>query len=158
MSGAASDLSRQIDFYHLTDVDFSAPAALIADKSVTSGHKLLMLASKPVAASLSDALWTTRPDSFLAHGIDAEEGLAHAPVWISTEPDKNPIEADFLLLTAGLEMDDMQGFRRVFNLFNGAEETALAKAREQWKSWSTQGSWHCRYFARSETGGWQQKA
>jgi DNA polymerase-3 subunit chi len=158
MVAPASDQSRQIDFYHLTDEEFGASAALIAHKSVASGHKLLMLASKPVAASLSDALWTTRPESFLAHGIDAEEGQSHAPVWISTEPDKNPIEADFLLLTAGLEMDDMQGFRRIFNLFNGAEETALAKAREQWKSWSAQGSWHCRYFAYSQDDGWQQKA
>lgn len=150
--------ARQIDFYHLADDDFGAAAALLADKCQSAGHRLLILASLPVAGLISDALWTTRPENFLAHGTDDEPGSDSASVWISTRPDHNPGGADYLLLTAGLEMDDMGGFARVFNLFDGSDETALAKAREQWKSWSADTGWQCRYFARTAGEGWTQRA
>ena len=36
----------QIDFYHLRNADLATPLAMLAHKTVASGHKLLILAQK----------------------------------------------------------------------------------------------------------------
>ena len=92
----------QIDFYHLRDADIATPLAMLAHKTVASGHKLLILAQKDSHAAISERLWSFRSDSFPAHAADEEEGHEHAQIWLTSDVAVNQIDARFLALTAGL--------------------------------------------------------
>ena len=147
----------QIDFYHLRDDDLATPVAMLAHKTVASGHRLLVLGQKDSFAAISDKLWSFRPDSFLAHDSDMAEGHEHASVWLSSDVSANQIKADYIALTAGLEPHDVQPFERIFNLFDGTSETAVAAARDSWRRWSAIDRVTCRYFSQDEQGRWSQK-
>lgn len=148
---------RQIDFYHLRDNNVSLSVAMLADKTVASGKKCLILTAEKYTQDISEQLWIAKPDSFLAHGINHDEGAEHAPVWISTLPELNPINASFCCLIDGYEMAEMQPFERIFNVFDGSDEHKKQYAREQWKNWNSQSEIQCRYFAQADNGSWQLK-
>ena len=147
----------QVDFYHLRDADLATPLAMLAHKTVASGHKLLILAKKNSHAAISERLWTFRPDSFLAHAADENEGHEHAQIWLTSDVAVNQIDARFLALTAGHEPPEVQKFDRVFNLFDGTSEMAVSAARDSWKRWSRTEDVTCRYFAQDDQGRWSQK-
>ena len=147
----------QIDFYQLRDADMATPLAMLAHKTVTSGHKLLILAQKDSHDSISERLWSFRSDSFLAHAADDNEGHEHAQIWLTSDVAANQIDARFLALTAGLEPLEVQKFERVFNLFDGTSEPAVSAARDSWKRWSGTDDVTCRYFAQDDQGSWSQK-
>jgi len=149
--------SLQIDFYHLRDADLATPLAMLAHKTAASGHKLLVLGQQASFAAISEKLWSFRPDSFLAHDSDSADGQEHASVWLSSDVEANQIQASFLALTSGLEPPDIQQFVRIFNLFDGTSETALAVARDSWRRWSAIEQVSCRYFSQDEQGRWSQK-
>ena len=157
LSDQAEPALSQIDFYHLRDADMATPLAMLAHKTVTSGHKLLILAQKNSHAAISERLWSFRPDSFLAHAADENEGHEHAQIWLTSDVAANQIDARFLALTAGLEPPEVQKFERVFNLFDGTSEPAVSAARDSWKRWSGTGDLTCRYFVQNEQGSWSQK-
>ena len=147
----------QIDFYHLRDADMATPLAMLAHKTVSSGHKLLILAQKDSHAAISERLWSFRPDSFLAHAADENEGHEYAQIWLTSDVAANQIDARFLALTAGLEPPEVQKFERVFNLFDGTSEPAVSAARDSWKRWSGTGDVTCRYFTQNDQGSWSRK-
>ena len=147
----------QIDFYHLRNADLATPLAMLAHKTVASGHKLLILAQKDSHVAISEKLWTFRPDSFLAHAADENEGHEHAQIWLTSDVAVNQIDARFLALTAGLEPPEIQKFDRVFNLFDGTSGEAVSTARNSWKRWSRTDDVICRYFVQDDQGRWNQK-
>ena len=147
----------QIDFYHLRNADLATPLAMLAHKTVASGHKLLILAQKDSHVAISERLWTYKADSFLAHAADENEGHEHAQIWLTSEVAVNQINARFLALTAGLEPPEVKKFDRVFNLFDGTSEVSVSAARYRWKRWSGTDDVACRYFAQDDKGRWTQK-
>lgn len=157
LSEQAESALLQIDFYHLRDADLATPLAMIAHKTVASGHKLLILAQKDNHAAISERLWSFRPDSFLAHAADENEGHEHAQIWLTSDVVENQIDARFLALTEGLQPPEVQKFDRVFNLFDGTNELAVSAARDSWKRWSETVDITCRYFAQDDHGSWSQK-
>ena len=147
----------QIDFFHLRDADLATPLAMLAHKTVASGHKLLIIAQKDSHAAISERLWSFKPDSFLAHAADENNGHDYAQIWLTSDVAANQIGASFVALTAGLEPPEIQKFDRVFNLFDGTSETTVSAARDSWKRWSRTVNVICRYFAQDELGRWSQK-
>lgn len=153
-----SEAARQIDFYHLVGSDLGATVAMLSAKIIGAGHKALILCVQPMAEPISMALWETQPDSFLAHGMGDHMDNPHAPLWLVHDPASNPIAADYMVMTGGLEPADMNSFARLFTIFDGTSETELTLARQQWKRWSKLEQVKCRYFAQDESGKWGQKA
>lgn len=147
----------QIDFYHLKSDDIATPLAMLCDKVVASGQKMLILAREVHFEAVSAALWSQKPESFLAHNKDDGEGADHAPVWVSTQPEQNQIQAEFIALTSGMIPPDLGHFKRVFNLFDGSDEQAVHVARQCWKEWSAREDLACCYFSQDEQGNWSQR-
>ena len=52
----------------------------------------------------------------------------------------------------------MNGFERVFNLFDGRSEAQVTQAREQWQAWRGNDDMEMRYFAQDDAGKWEQRA
>ena len=148
---------QNIDFYQLLGGQLDELATQLVEKCRAAGKTVMIYNAASSSQSQSEHLWTVRDLSFLAHGIDSDEGQEFAPIWISSDVEKNQIEAEFAILKDGLVPSDIEQFERVLVLFDGRDEQALQTARRQWKSWSSQYQGKCRYFAKTEEGRWQQK-
>ena len=91
---------------------------------------------------------------FLPHGID------HAPlqpVLLAHGPDAaaSPANgADFLFLHAGATAADLSRFTRVFDLFDGRDDAAVALARGRWQDARAAG--HALTYWREGAKGWEQ--
>ena len=148
----------QVDFYHLTQSDLETALIMLLKKTLAAGKSALILCPKPAATALDAALWTHEAESWMPHGVDDAEGVDVAPVWISTDPERNPIDAPFLFLVHGQRPPDLGGFERVFNLFDGRSDAQTIDARVQWKEWGENAALKLGYYAQSDDGRWQKNA
>ena len=148
----------QVDFYHLTQSDLETVIVMLLKKTIVAGKTALILCPKPVATALDATLWTHEVGSWIPHGVDDANGVDIAPVWISTNPAKNPIDASFLFLVHGLAPPSLEVFERVFNLFDGCSDAQTTDARAQWKEWGGNSLLQLGYYAQSDEGRWQKNA
>ncbi|MFT9088465.1 MAG: DNA polymerase III subunit chi, partial [Acetobacter okinawensis] len=65
-----------------------------------------------------------------------------------------PNEARFLFLTQNRQCTDPTRFERIFDLFDGHDETAVAAARERWAQAHKAG--HELAYWRQEDRGWKR--
>jgi DNA polymerase-3 subunit chi len=119
-------MTVQADFYHLT--------------------------RSPLTAVLPPLLET--PD-WLPHGTAATPHPEWQPIYITDQP-ANPADAAFLFLTHGAACDDPAHFRRIFDLFDGNDEDAVAAARDRWRRAKDAG-WTLAYWKQGESG-WEKAA
>ena len=103
-------------------------------------------------------LWTFDDQAFIPHGSKKDGFGEMQPIWISANDD-TPNEATMLFLVDGakVEVDYVQQFERVFNIFDGNSETAVNEARVFWKALKTAGI-EIYYWQQESNGRWQQKA
>jgi DNA polymerase-3 subunit chi len=148
----------QVDFYHLSQSDLETALMMLLKKTIAAGKTGLILCPKPAAAALDAALWSHDPASWLAHGVDDAAGSDIAPLWISTDPATNPIKAPFAFLVHGQEPESLDGFERVFNLFDGRSDAQITGARAQWKAWGGNAGLALSYYAQGDDGRWQKNA
>lgn len=149
--------STEIWFYHLEQSSLEQVLPVLLEKSVARGWRSIVRASEASRLdALDQHLWTYRPDSFLAHG---KEGDAHAdkqPVWLTTR-DENPNGAQVLFIVDEADLGQTTGFERRLVLFDGRDEAALARAREQWKKMKADGA-DVSYWRQNEEGAWSKAA
>ncbi len=148
----------QVDFYHLTHSDLETAIILLLGKTIATGKTALILCPKPAARALDEALWTYEAASWIPHGLNNAKGSEVAPVWISTDPTHNPIDAAFLFLVHGQKPPNLEGFERVFNMFDGRSNAQTTGARAQWKEWSKNSSLQLGYYAQLDDGRWCKNA
>jgi DNA polymerase-3 subunit chi len=124
----------EIGFYHLTRMDVTAALPPLLARTLAAGERALVLcgAASRVTA-LDDALWLTQNPDWLAHGTAATPHPEWQPVFI-TPVETNPAGAKFLFLTDGAETANPDGYTRIFDLFDGNDEDAVAAARARWKA------------------------
>jgi len=139
-------------FYHIEHTSLDAAIAPLIEKCLERRWRVLIVAHEETLARLDRALWTLRDESFLPHGrarIDA----AKQPVLLSTEP--HPANnAKVALLLDGTDANASQ-FERVMVVFDGGDEAARAKARQQYKAASDDGA-KALYFQQERGGGWKE--
>ncbi len=146
----------QVDFYHLNQSSLETALVMLLRKTIANGKVALILCPKPAATTIDSALWTHDAESWIPHGVDYAEGVEVAPVWISTDPTYNPIDAPFLFLVHGQTPPKLECFERVFNLFDGRSDAQTAGARVQWKEWSKNSALMLTYYAQGDNGNWQK--
>ena len=120
----------QVDFYQLSRDPAEDALAMIAAKVLELGERMLVVsADEALLARISDALWTRKPDSFLAHGLAGSPHDARQPVLLSgrIEPANG---ARFVALADGQWRDEALGFERVFLLF---DQASIETARATWR-------------------------
>ena len=104
---------------------------------------------------LDQWLWTYREDSFLPHGPASEPGAPRQPIVLTAGPE-NPNKAQALFLVEGAPTEDMDGYERCIVLFDGADESALARARSQWKAVKASGATVS--YWKQQARGWEKQA
>ncbi len=120
----------KIDFWQLSSDPADKVCALIAQRVLDSGERLLIASADPdQRAAISKALWKAGPESFLANGEVGGPGADQQPILLAEGT--NALNAASYLILADGEYRETTGFARVFLLF---DDTTLEQARATWRS------------------------
>lgn len=122
----------EIRFYHLTRKTLEQVLPELLEKTVERGSRAVVMAgSAERAEALTQHLWTYNPNSFLPHGNVKDGNAEMQPIWLTAE-DERPNNADYLFLTDGASSARLGEYARIFDIFDGNDEEALAAARRRW--------------------------
>lgn len=153
-------MMSEIGFYHLirTGPDRALPKLL--GRTLAAGERALVLCAGPERAEAIDtALWLCPDPVWLPHGTARMGEADLQPIWItaamgdSADP---PNGAHFLFLIDGASCPDLSRFTRVFDLFDGADASAVTAARERWAVAKEAG--HTLTYWQQGALGWERKA
>ena len=147
----------EVWFYHLerTTLDQALPELL--DKTLARGWKAIVRAHGPERIDHLDGwLWSYRDDSFLPHGRADEPHASVQPIVLTTDFG-NPNRAQALFLIDGAEPGPLDTYERCMLLFDGRDEDALARARQQWSGLKAMGL-KLAYWRQGAERGWVKQA
>lgn len=147
--------AMQVDFYQLTRDPAVAVVPLLAQRTLDAGARMLVVSGgEPPLDALSQALWSWRPESFLAHGLAGEGAEADQPILLSEAVEAGN-KAAYCLIADGIwreEAGALPGVERIFYLF-APERTDDARAA--WRMLSKQQDWTLNYW-RQDGGKWRK--
>jgi DNA polymerase-3 subunit chi len=145
----------RIGFYHLTRTPLEvALPRLLARVLEQGGRALVLVGSSERLAALDAALWAT--SEWLPHGTPATGVAEHQPIWLTERDGAAPNWARFLFLADGADSAQLGDYERVFDLFDGGDEAAVAAARTRWRV-RQQAGYALEYWQQAERG-WEKKA
>lgn len=149
----------EIWFYHLerTSVEDTLPPLL--EKCVERGWRAIVRSANPANLDAIDtSLWTYRPNAWLPHGkstgtLDEDARQPILLVHPSVEGSGYALEAPALFLIDGADWSGVSGMSRIFVLFDGRDEDAVARARTDWRR-AKEAGFVPAYWRQSEDGKW----
>lgn len=145
----------EIGFYHLTRTGAEQALPALLARTLQSGERAVIFCAPHRVAALDTALWLCAAPDWLPHGT-AEMGSAELqPIWI-TASDEAPNGARFLFLLDGSVSTALDRYTRVFDLFDGNDEAAVAAARARWRAANAAG--HALTYWQQGGRGWEKKA
>jgi DNA polymerase-3 subunit chi len=142
-----------IGFYHLTRTSLLAALPPLLGRTLAAGEKALILCAAEQLAAIDEALWLAPNPDWLPHGTAAMPHPEWQPIFI-TDVEMNPAAARFLFLTSGAAPSDFAAYARVFDLFDGRDETEVSAARSRWKL-AKDGGHNLRYWKQGNAG-WEE--
>jgi DNA polymerase-3 subunit chi len=146
----------EIRFYHMEQSTLDQVLPSITAKAVQTGkHILIQSSDKKDLKGLSNLLWSFKPESFLAHGVDGDDNGPRQPVFVTAKND-NANNAKILMLVNGAVHESVENFDLVCELLDGRVESQIMDARTRWKSYKNDGH-DLTYWQQDENGAWQKK-
>jgi DNA polymerase III subunit chi len=147
----------EVFFYHLEAQPLEKVLPKLLSATLERGWKAVVETDSPERAeALSSVLWTFADDAFLPHGTSADGSPERQPIWL-TASSENPNTAKVRFYVDGAEPSQVEGLDRAVIMFNGADEAAVAKARDDWKRFKSEGH-AISYWQQDEGGRWQNRA
>lgn len=156
---ASTESVAEVLFYHLERQPLEEVLPSLLEKTIERGWRaVVQCGSKERLEALDLSLWTYRDDSFLPHAVSGEAGMEpeDQPILLTTE-NEAPNAAGIRFLVDGAGAGSFEGFSRIVYLFDGADEAAIANARQEWRAAKDAGC-SVTYWQQSSRGGWQKKA
>ena len=148
----------RIDFYHLQKQSLEDVLPKLIEKAYATGAKIkIKVGNEERIEFINSLLWTYSDEAFIPHGSKKDGFAKEQPVWLSSEDD-NPNQATFLFLVDGAQITtkELEKFERIFNIFDGNNESSLQQSRELWKEISAQNG-EKNYYQQDDTGRWNKK-
>ena len=143
-------------FYHLTRTGPDEALPKLLGRTLAAGQRALVLCgSEERVAALDTALWLSADPDWLPHGTRTTGQAQMQPIWLATD-DAAPNGARFLFLLDGAQTARADTFERIFDLFDGRDEAAVAAARRRWTA-AKQGGHTLTYWQQTARG-WERKA
>jgi len=141
-----------INFYHLTSGSHEKAACQLLEKCYKSDYKTIVkVSNEEVQESLNKTLWTFAQKSFIPHGSANDAKPEMQPIYITTTSE-NPNNASVLMLVGTMDgiYDD---FERVFVIFDGRDDGAMAQAKGVMEKLQTSKN-QVSYFQQTKDGSW----
>lgn len=145
-------------FYHLTRTPLEATLPMLLEKSLAAGWRVAVRGtSSDRLRWLDEKLWLGPEEGFLPHGVAGSGFDADQPVLLTTDAGA-PNDAACLMSIDGADVtaDEAATLERVCVLFDGNDESAVARARTQWKALTGAGV-AAQYWSEN-SGRWQKQA
>jgi len=145
----------EIGFYHLTRTSIDQALPPLLGRTLAAGQRaVIRCGSAERLSALDTGLWLSTNPDWLPHGTAATGQADKQPIWL-TEADEAPNGARFLFLVDGSSSDRLAAFDRVFDLFDGNDEAAVAAARRRWLVAKAEG--HQLSYWQQADRGWERK-
>jgi DNA polymerase-3 subunit chi len=147
----------EIGFYHLTrtPLDQALPK-LLGRVLAQAGRAQVLVGHAERLPALDESLWKCADPDWLPHGSAMQGNAALQPIWLTAEDEPAANGARFLFLVDAAQSVRLAEFDRVFDLFDGNDEAALAAARARWKAAKEAG--HALSYWQQGERGWEKKA
>jgi DNA polymerase-3 subunit chi len=146
----------EIGFYHLLRTGPDQALPFLLGRTLAAGQRAaVMCGSEERVAALDAALWLCPDPDWLPHGTAASGDADLQPIWLATD-DAAPNGARFLFLLDNATSARLDAFERVFDLFDGRDEAAVAAARLRWSAAKAAG--HRLTYWQQTPRGWERKA
>lgn len=146
----------EIGFYHLTRTGPDTALPQLLGRTLAAGQRAVVLCgSEERMTALDTALWLCSQPDWLPHGTRQSNEADLQPIWLTTA-DEAPNGARYLFLIDGTTSGRLDAFDRVFDLFDGGDEAAVAAARLRWTAAKTAG--HAMTYWQQGPRGWERKA
>lgn len=121
-------------FYHLTRSTAEGTVRGLATRALAQGWRVMVRGTDAARLQRLDAwLWAADPAGFLPHGLEGGPHDADQPLLIGQGAAVNGARALVLLDGAPASEDEARGMERLWLLFDGADEAAVAAARGEWR-------------------------
>ena len=144
-------------FYHLTRSTPEQTLAMILPRALAQGWRVMLRGTDVAGLNRLDAqLWHGPDDGFLPHGLAGGDHDADQPILLGTGAIGNAAQGLVLVDGADTVPDEALGLERVWAVFDGADEAAVAKARGLWTRLTGAGM-SAQYWS-EEGGKWEKKA
>jgi DNA polymerase-3 subunit chi len=122
---------------------------------VKDGYRIVLIAgSDERVEHLNQLLWTYDDASFLPHGSARDGNAARQPIFL-TKAAANPNHADMLVLVDGARAPELAGYKRVCDMFDGNDESAVEAARQRWREAKLAG--HALTYWEQTPSGWVKR-
>ena len=146
----------EVGFYHLTRTSVEQALPALLGRTLGAGKRAVVVCpDEAQLAALDAALWECAEPDWLPHGTTADGDADLQPIWLAMD-DAAPNGATFLFLVHGAVSARLPEFERVFDLFDGKNEAAVAAARERWRVAKEAG--HTLTYWRQGARGWEKGA
>lgn len=143
----------KVDFWQLSRDPVEKVVALIAQRVVDAGERLLVVSGEAQQReAIAKALWAAGPESFLANGEAGAAGEERQPILLSDSAE--PANDASHVIFADGQYRESEDFARAFLLFDDATVDA---ARGTWKSLDGADGLE-RAFFRQDSGKWVKVA
>src|ERR1700722_20992749 len=129
----------EIGFYHLLLAPLESALPRLLEPAGGQGHRGGVRAGSAERVEHLAALLLTYDEAgFLAHGSARDGNPGAQPIWL-TDRAENPNRASILFLLDGVVTDDLTGFARYIDMFDGNNLEAVEAARTRWRAASAGG-------------------
>jgi DNA polymerase III subunit chi len=153
--GSSAGGRGEIGFYHLTRTGPEQALPQLLGRTLAAGQRAVVLCPDAErVAALDVALWQCTDPDWLPHGTAADGDADLQPIWLTTE-DAAPNGARFMFLIDGAQSMRLAEYDRVFDLFDGNDDAAVAAARERWTAAKAAG--HALTYWQQGPRGWEKK-
>jgi DNA polymerase III subunit chi len=143
-------------FYHLLQAPLDKVLPGLVERSLARGWRCAIEAGEERLKAIDDLLWTYSDDSFLPHGLEADDGAAQPVVLVGHGGNPNGAAVRFIVDGAALPPDAGR-YERIVLIFDGHDGEAVATARERWREAKAAGL-EATYWQQSDTGRWEKRA
>jgi DNA polymerase-3 subunit chi len=146
----------EVALYQLTTHTLQQILPRILEKIYGSGMRALVVTDcQERLVSLNTTLWTYSPGAFLPHGMaGSADKPRDNPIWLTLDT-VNSNQATVLVLTGGRSVDDLSGYTRCVDIFDGNDPTALAAAHTR-RDYYRKNGHSVVYWQQSPKGTWDK--
>ncbi len=142
-------------FHHLERQRVDQALAKLLERALDEDQRVVVQAgSQEEVEALDERLWTYSDESFLPHGSKRDGEPETQPIYLTDEVD-TPNGASLRVLVSGADPAPfvLGPHALIIILFDGRDEAARARARQQWTGLKAAGG-TLSYWREGDDGGW----